>query len=372
MAPDSEKLFVSELQEDEFVQTPFLVADKSIRTTKNGDPYLCVTLRDQSGDIEGRGWDRAEMLASRFDVDDFVAIRGQVSSWNDQLQITLEDVKKLDDSDVDFSNFLPCSRWSADEMFGQLLEEIRDGVQSDDVRRILTTVFDDESVVDSFKSAPAATSNHHAYRSGLLEHCLSMTRLARNICRHYAHYYPGDLNQDLVIAGCVLHDIGKIEELQFQRSFRYSTQGQLVGHITQGVEMLSEAVRRMEPTPPKDLVDQLKHLILSHHGKREYGSPVKPRTPEAMLLHQIDMIDSRMNMWLSHLDEHRDGVEADEEWTGYHRTLERSIFAGTAEGADWSEPDDPDADPRGPGAVPTTADTEETSEENAPNLSLFE
>jgi 3'-5' exoribonuclease len=372
MAPESDKVFISDLQENEFVQTPFLVADKSIRTTKNGDPYLCVTLRDRTGDIEGRGWDRAEMLANRFDVDDFVMIRGQVSSWNDELQLTLEDVKKLEDEAVDFADFLPCSRWSSEAMFEQLLDEIRGGVRSDDVRRILEAIFEDDAVVDAFKTAPAATSNHHAYRGGLLEHCLSMTRMARRICRHYAHYYPGDVNQDLVIAGCVLHDIGKIEELQFQRSFRYSTEGQLVGHITQGVEMLTEAARRLDPRPPRDLLDQIKHLILSHHGKREYGSPVKPRTPEAMLLHQIDMIDSRMNMWLGHLEEHRDGVEADEEWTGYHRTLERSIFAGTPESAEWSKPDAPASEPDGPGAVPDDHDPSGGSEENDSNLSLFE
>jgi 3'-5' exoribonuclease len=344
------KTFVSDLEEGSYVQTPFLARDKEIRTTKHDKPYLCVTLGDRSGTIEGRGWEDAEMLAERFEADDFVHVSAKVDSYKGTLQLKVSDLRRLDDEAVELEDYFPHSEWSADDMFRQLLELIDRHVRSDAVRRFLGRLVKRDDIVTAFKRAPAAQTNHHEYFGGLLEHCLSMARIGVQLARHYAQYYPGFLDQDLVVAGCLLHDIGKIDELSYERSVEYSTDGKMIGHITQGVELVTEVARDMEPPPDADLIRHLKHLVLSHHGHREYGSPVEPKTPEAMLLHHVDMIDSRMNLLHGRLEEHRSGPRGDEEWTNYDNTMESSIYAGPAESPEWARPLAPDPETlEGPG-----------------------
>ena len=377
-----EKIYVTDLVENQFVQTTFLVTAKEQRTTRRGDPYLCLTLADRSGEIEGRIWDDVEPLSERFAVDDFVDVRAEVETYNDKRQLNIDDIKRVEEADLDLRDYLPYSRWDGEALFDQLADLVDAHVESEIVRRFLEELFSDPAFVDRFKRAPAAKSNHHEYFGGLLEHCLSMTRIGVTLSRHYAHYYPGAVNQDLVIAGCILHDIGKVDELSYERSVQYSTEGKLVGHITQGVEMITEVAERMEPGPPEDLIQQLKHLVLSHHGHREYGSPVEPRMPEAMLLHEIDMIDSRMNLYVSHIDEHRGGPAGDEEWTSYHRALESSAYAGPEEAPGWASPWTPDADAiGGPGcgiapveeeAAGGDGDEKEESSEDSQTMNLFD
>lgn len=374
-----EKTFASDLVENDFIQTTFLVAEKELRTTRNGDPYLRIALADRTGKIEGRVWDEAESMAERFEADDFVTVRAQVTSYDGELQLKVGDIQRADESELELRDYFPYSRWSGDEMLEELQRLISENVRSDDVRGFLGELFSDETFVEKFKRAPAAKSNHHEYFGGLLEHCLSMARIAVSLGRHYAHYYPGFLNQDLVIAGCIIHDMGKVDELSYERSVNYSTEGKLVGHITQGVEMVTDVAGRMDPPPPDEMIQQLKHLVLSHHGHREYGSPVEPRTPEAMLLHQIDMIDSRMNLFYSHLAEHRDGPRADEPWTTYHRALESDVYAGPVEAPGWADPLDPDLDPAGPGlgtdAAPAGAkgdDSEDASDDDSKTMDMFD
>lgn len=377
-----EKIFVTDLVENQFVQSTFLVTVKDQRTTRRGDPYLSLTLADRSGEVEGRVWDDAEAMGERFDAGDFVEVRAEVETYNDERQLNIGDIQQVDESELKLRDYFPHSRWSGDELFDELEQLVDDQVESDVVRRFIDELFSDPEFVARFKRAPAAKSNHHDYFGGLLEHCLSMARIGASLSEHYAHYYPGFLNQDLVIAGCILHDIGKVDELSYDRAVEYTTEGKLVGHITQGVEMITAVADAMDPAPPGDLVQQLKHLVLSHHGHREYGSPVEPRTPEAMLLHQIDMIDSRMNIYFSHLEEHRDGVAADEPWTSYHRALESDVYAGPDTSPAWAAPLAPDADAitgpgRDPGAESTesperSADEEATDSEDSETMNLFD
>lgn len=373
-----EKIYVSDLEDDQPVQSTFLVDAKSRRKTRNGDPYLCVTLSDRTGAIEGRIWNDVDAMEARFDSGDFTEVRGRIETWNDDLQIKIHDIRSVDASEVEPSEYLPYSRWSSDEMFDALCDLVDEHVRGEPVRQFLRELLTDAEFAEAFKRAPAATSNHHEYFGGLLEHTLSMTRLGVALCRHYANYYPGMLNRDLVVAGCVLHDAGKIEELSFERTVSYSTEGKLVGHIAQGVELIGAVARRMDPPPPDDLLAQLKHLVLSHHGHREFGSPVEPRTPEATLLHEVDMIDSRMNLFHSHLEEHRAGPTADAPWTSYHRTLESDIFAGPENSPDWSAPSPPDAElGAGPGLDPNRqtpdddGDAGESDEDDSETLDLF-
>jgi 3'-5' exoribonuclease len=375
------KVNVSDLVEGEHIQSIFLVADKSLRTTKSGKPFLALELMDNSGTVDSKIWDEAEAMASRFDKEDFIFVEAQVDSWNGKLQLNIRDLQRIDDSEVTLEDFIPASRWDRHEMLAQLQDVVSREVKSPEMLRFFDELFSEQQLMRQFALAPAAKGNHHSYLGGLLEHTLSMTRLAVSLSRHYAYYYPGMLNQDLVIAGCVLHDIGKCFELSFGRSFDYTTEGQLVGHIVQGVELISATAKKVSPPLPAEMLMQLKHLVLSHHGKKDYGSPVRPKTPEAMLLHEIDMIDSRMAMVANITDEHRDGVDADSEWTGYQRLFQERIYMGASDGSSWAKvrtPGDDDID--GPGAVPEPTATgekaksrreREASGESAPNLDLF-
>jgi len=353
-----EKVYVSELSDDQVVQTNFLVEDKQLRETRTGDPYLRVALSDRTGAVEARIWDDVETLAGRFEVDDFVAVRGRVDTWNGELQLNIDDIRQVDERELELREYLPYSQWSSEEMYEALCGLVEHHVRSESIGRFLRQLLTHETFVDKFKEAPAATSNHHDYRGGLLEHTLSMARIAVSLTDHYAHYYPGFVDQDLVVAGCILHDAGKVDELSYDRSISYSTDGKLVGHIAKGVELVTAVADRMAPPPPDDLVTQLKHLVLSHHGHREYGSPVEPQTPEAMLLHEIDMIDSGVNQFHSHVEDHRSGESCDDDWTDYHRALETDIYAGPESPPEWADPREPDLDDSsGPGSRPSAGPT---------------
>ncbi len=356
------KTFISELEDNSPIETVFLAADKSVRETRNGDPYLCVTLQDRTGTIEGRGWDDAEVLESRFEADDFIAVRGRVSSYRDELQITVSDVERVPEDAVELGNFMPHSRWDADTLFEALRSLVDRHVESTEIARFLNALFDDEAWRNQFSKAPAAKTNHHDYLAGLLEHTLSMARLAVTMGRHYNAYYPGLVDADLLVAGCVIHDMGKIDELEYRRSFDYSTEGRLVGHIARGSELVGEVAQSLQPELDEHLTTQLKHLVLSHHGKQEYGSPVTPRSPEAMLLHQLDMIDSRMNTCWKSCKPIIEGDPDSDDWSDYERTFGGSMYVGgpAAQGWQHDRSDDPSVD-QGPGLEPGNAVTGETT-----------
>ncbi|QDG49223.1 HD domain-containing protein [Persicimonas caeni] len=376
-----EKIFVSDLVEGSFITSVFLVADKTLRTTKSGNPFLALDLADKSGNIDSKVWDNAEAIGSRFEADDFVMVEAQVESYRGQLQLNVRDLKRMDDDDVALEDFIPASRWDRDEMLEQLKDVVGREIKSPEMLRFFDALFEEKQLMKQFTLAPAAKGNHHAYLGGLLEHALSMTRLAVRMTRHYAHYYPGMLNQDLVIAGCVLHDIGKCFELSYGRSFNYTTEGQLVGHIVQGVELITAIAKKVSPPLPAEMLMQLKHLVLSHHGKLEYGSPILPRTAEALLLHEIDMIDSRMNMYSNMVAEHEGGTNSEEAFTDYQRLFQGRMYMGDDTGTKWAKTTTPNEDDlEGPGAA-AVLEAEGTPKgerrqpasagESDPNLSLF-
>ncbi len=369
------KVFVTDLAEGDQIRSTFLVADKTMRTTKSGNPFLALKLIDKSGSVDAKVWDEAEALDARFAPEDFVVVDAQVDSWNGNLQLNVRDLRRIDDADVDLEDFVPASRWDRDQMFQQLHDVVGREIKSPAMLRFFDALFDEKQLMRQFCMAPAAKGNHHAYVGGLLEHALSMTRLAVSLTRHYAHYYPGLLNQDLVIAGCVLHDIGKCFELSYGRSFGYTDSGQLVGHIVQGVELISAIAKKVSPPLPAEMLLQLKHLVLSHHGKLEFGSPVRPKTPEAMLLHEIDMIDSRMNMLSSVVADNRDGDAG--QWTDYQRLFQERLYLADRSETSWAKIRLPADELDGPGAVPEPgADSHARRrsaalEESEVNLDLF-
>ncbi len=351
--------FVEELRAGEPVQTVFLARTVEKKMSRDGEPFLHLVLVDRTGEVVGRAWNDTEMLASRIAADDFIALRGETKTFGKELYIEIADLDRVPDSDVERADFFAVSRWSGDLLMEQIGELIDASIESVGVRRFLHAALIDEIVAARFAEAPAAMRNHHAYLGGLAEHVLSMARLAVRICDHYASYYPGLVDRDLVIAGCVLHDLAKVWELDWRRATDYSDQGRLVGHIPMGIQFVRRVADSLQPPLPEETVFRLEHLVASHHGELEYGSPVVPQTPEAHLLHQIDMIDSRMNMcW----NEAKEAFGNGERWSGYSRALGGRLFVGSSK----LRTDGPDAD--GPG-LPAPGRDENADHEN---LDLFE
>ncbi len=308
--------YVSELQPNQMVTATFLVQNKDIRQKKTGEPYLILNLSDRTGEIEARMWDNVAEVMDTFERDDFVRVRGLLQIYNNRLQLTIHKVQKQGQEGVDFTDYFPASERNPDEMYAEL-RAIVAGMLSEPLRQLCSSMIEDPEVLPKLRVAPAAKNVHHAYLGGLLEHVLSMCGIAKMLAVHYR-----DIDADLLLAGVVLHDIGKIHELTYDRSFGYSSDGQLLGHIYIGLRMMNEKVRAIPGFPPR-LRALLEHMVLSHHGQLDYGSPKVPVFPEAMLLHQIDNLDSRMECMRAFLEKDR---QVDGCWTGYNPTLERSFL----------------------------------------------
>lgn len=317
------KIFVNQIQEREWIESPFLVRDKLVGMAKNGKPYLSLKLMDRSGEIEGRVWDRVDELTALFERNDFIVAAGKASLYLGKMQLVIQELSRLDESQVELADFLPVSSRPVAEMVAELRSWVA-GFGDPHLRRLMEAFLNDAKWLAAFSRAPAAKAMHHVYLGGLLEHSLAVAALADDICRHY----PG-LRRDLLITGALLHDVGKISELRFERSFEYSDAGKLLGHIVIGVELVEEKLRQLGDFPMEQAI-LLKHLLLSHHGQYEYGSPKRPKTLEAVVLNFIDDLDSKINGVRTHLDKEAD---SDSGWTQYHRLYDRYFFKGFAEGS---------------------------------------
>ncbi len=312
------KVFVEQVRERDIVETVFLVRDKTLAMAKNGKPYLTLKLMDRTGEIEGRVWDDADHIATLFAKDDFISVRGKASVYLGKMQLIVQDLVRLDESQVDLSDFLPVSRFPIPELQERLKAKVR-SIREAHFRKLMELFIDDKEFLDRYSSAPAAKSMHHVFLGGLLEHSLAVSDLADDVCKRYP-----DLNRDLLLLGAFLHDVGKVAELSYSRSFDYTDEGKLLGHIMLGVEMVDAKIRQIDSFPPTDAV-LLKHLLLSHHGQYEYGSPKRPKTLEAIVLNFLDDLDSKINGVQSHIDK---TVSADSAWTPYHRLYDRYFYAG--------------------------------------------
>jgi len=308
--------YVGGLVPNEVVTVQFIVINKEIRQKKTGEPYLSLQLADRTGEIEAKMWDNVEEVMHTFERDDFVKAKGLMQLYQKRTQFTIHKLRRLEDGEVDFGDYFPCSERNLDEMFGEL-QGIVAGLGNAHLRSLLQAVLRDEEIAGKFKVAPAAKTIHHACRGGLIEHVLSLCTLAKLTASHYK-----DVDLDLVLTGAVLHDIGKIEELSYQRSFTYSSEGQLLGHIVIGLKILADKVREVPDFPPR-LRTLVEHLIISHHGELEFGSPKVPSFPEALLLHHLDNMDSKMEAVRSTLRK-PSPIEAD--FTGWVPSLERVIL----------------------------------------------
>jgi 3'-5' exoribonuclease len=305
---------VSELAPGQMIEGVFLVQSKDVRQKKTGDPYLSLVLMDRTGDVDAKMWDNVANVLSAFERDDFVKVKGETQLYQNRLQITIHSLQFWPDSSVNLADYLPASKRDTAEMLAELRGVIA-SLGNAHLRGLLEAIFADEEIARRYSTAPAAKGIHHAWLGGLIEHVLSLCAMARFLARHYPN-----IDEDLLLAGVVLHDFGKIYELNYSRSFGYSTEGSLLGHMQIALRVL--AGKMPAGFPPK-LRNLLEHMILSHHGQLEFGSPKVPVFPEALLLHHLDNLDSKMETM-------RASIERDKplpgEWTGYNAALERSVL----------------------------------------------
>jgi 3'-5' exoribonuclease len=312
------KKFVKDIKERDTLVTPFLVRDKILGMAKNGRPYMTLKLMDCTGEVEGRIWDRVDELSALFNKDDFVQVSGKASVYMGKMQLVVQDLQKIEESAINLSDFLPVSNRPVAEMVAELTAFV-EGLTDHALKDLMRAFLADDDFMTGYTRAPAAKTMHHVYLGGLLEHSLSVAALANDISQRYP-----DLNRDLLVVGALLHDVGKVAELRYQRSFEYTDAGKLLGHIVIGVELVETKLRALQDFP-QDLAVHLKHLLLSHHGQYEYGSPKRPKTMEAVILNFLDDLDSKINGVRTHIDREPDSNSS---WTQYHRLYDRYFFKG--------------------------------------------
>ena len=308
--------FIGNLVPNDVVTAQFLVLSKEIRQKKTGEPYLSLHLADRTGEMEAKMWDNVPEVMHTFDRDDFVKVKGLLQQYQSRTQFTIHKLRRLEDHEVDLADYFPCSDRDPEEMYSEL-QGIIAGLENAHLRGLLDSIFADSQLRQLYKMAPAAKSIHHACRGGLIEHVLSLCALAKITSKHYKN-----IDVDLLVTGVILHDIGKVEELTYSRSFGYSAEGQLLGHIILGLRFVGSKIDRLPDFPPK-LRTLLEHMIISHHGELEFGSPKVPIFAEALLLHHLDNMDSKMDALRSALK--RDQL-VDGEFTGWVAPLERVLL----------------------------------------------
>ena len=308
--------YIRELEPNQVITGLFLVQHKDIRQKKSGEPYLSMTLSDRTGELDAKMFDNAAEVLDAFERDDFVRVKGLYQIFQNRPQLSVHKIAAVPDAEVDYADYFPASKRDRDEMFAELQSFIG-SISNPHLRALLDLIFADQEIALAYRTAPAAKSVHHAWLGGLIEHVLSLCHLAKFTAAHYS-----DIDIDLLLTGVILHDIGKIRELSYARGFSYTTEGQLLGHIVIGMQMVHEKLRQL-PDFPAPLRDLLTHLILSHHGEMEFGSPKIPMFAEAMLLHHLDNLDSKMEVVRGLVERDRlvEGV-----WTGYSSALDRTLL----------------------------------------------
>jgi len=310
-----EKIFVRDFTPNQNISTTFLVKSKELRAKKTGGQFAMLTFADRTGDISGQWWDGFEDTIDTFDKDDIVFVRGLVNVYRNHLQIQIHRMRPCQPHEVDLTHYFPTTRFDVEAMFAELLGIIRD-FQNPYLRQLLENIFADQETARKFKRAPAAKTMHHPYLGGLLEHTLSLVKLAKKVGGHYA-----GIDLDLLQTGAVLHDFGKIDELSYDRAFGYTNEGQMIGHLVMETIMVSDHIKQIDGFPD-ELRRHLLHLLLAHHGKLEYGSPKLPCTPEALMLAYLDDLDSKVEAMQRLIAEpHSTG-----EWTRISPMFERPIY----------------------------------------------
>ncbi len=302
--------------ENKIITSSFVVVAKQIKPKKSGEPYLALTLGDRSGQLEAKMWDNVEEVLEAFEQDDFLKVKGLINKYKQRFQLTIHKLRKLGESEIEFADYLPKTTKDIDDLWRTLSDFVAT-FENPHLKALVKLFMNDAEMAAAYRNAPAAKTLHHAYIGGLLDHVVSLFRSCDLMCRNYPQ-----VNRDLLMTGAFLHDIGKIHELTYNRSFSYTTKGQLLGHMVIELEMLQGKLAAL-PEFPEELKTLVEHMIISHHGEYEFGSPKLPMFPEALMLHYLDDLDSKMEAMRAQF-EREAGMESP--WTSYNASLGRPLL----------------------------------------------
>lgn len=324
-----QRRFINTLRSGEVLDQVFLVREKDLRTTKSGDLYLTLNLADRTGQIPARLWQATESIYKGIPIEGFLQVKGRVEDYRGSLQIIIDACRPWASDRVDLGDFLAVTPCDIEAMWAELTEITR-AIKDRHLRMLIKKFVEDQNIVSAYKRSPAAMQMHHAYIGGLLEHTLGVARAAQALLPLYPK-----VNADLVLAGVFLHDVGKTAELSAGVAVSYTDRGQLVGHVTIAAIWIAEKARLVaEETGegfPAPLVDLLQHIVLSHHGQYEFGSPKLPAIPEAFFVHYLDNLDAKI--WMTH-----NAIESDPDpassFTAFNRALETRLFKHSAAGGE--------------------------------------
>jgi 3'-5' exoribonuclease len=321
----ADRRFVSQLAHNEAVQQVFLAAEKQLRPNRNGNLYLQVELSDRSGSINARMWNASEDDYRAFENGDFVVVDGATQLFQGNMQLIANRIRRARPDEVCESDFVTLQTADVERMRARLVE-ILASIQTPPLQRLVRAFVEDDAFMDKFCRAPAAVKNHHAYKSGLLEHVVSLMELVLLVAPRYPQ-----LDQDKLLVGAFLHDAAKVDELAYERELAYTDEGQMLGHMIMGVSLVDEKVRecvRKDGMPmPEKLIIEIKHMIVSHHGEYEYGSSKLPMTLEAVALHHLDNLDAKLASFTQLM---RDCPNVDSPWTQYFTQIGRKLYKGGA------------------------------------------
>ena len=345
------KIFANQIHGGQAVEDIFMVKEMSRAETRSGKPYLIMTFMDRSGEIAGRLWENADAFIDMCEQGSLVEISAQAQEYRGKLQLKVDDIRRIGKDAVDPVLFIQSSKKNIADMAREI-HSLAASLQNPFYRKLLLEFFNDSTFFKEFQKAPAAKSMHHAYLGGLLEHTLAVSQLAEMV----SDFYP-TLDRELLLAGALLHDIGKTREFAFDTyPFNYTNKGRLMGHLVLGAEMIQEKINTLSEFP-EDLSTRLQHLVLSHHGRYEFGSPCLPMVSEAFVLNFIDDLDAKLN-FMGRLEEQ--APEPGYQWTDFQRTLERFLFINGRPHAESGSPADPEQ-----------SNAEDKSGQNAKQQQLF-
>ncbi|MHC5083291.1 MAG: 3'-5' exoribonuclease YhaM family protein [Planctomycetota bacterium] len=312
-------LYINEIQPGQQIQDTYMVTQPVLRNTTRGDLYIAMFLSDKTGKANCRMWQATQEIFQAIPTEGFVAIRGKSELYQGSMQLVVNDIRVIDPDQVNLMDYMPRTEYNITDMFNEF-KGILDTIENADLKRLVDSFLSDQELMKQFCTAPAAMQMHHNYLGGLLEHTLNMARVAMALFPLYPK-----IQKDLVLAAIFFHDMAKTQELSYAMGFGYTDRGQLLGHIIQGTQMISQRAEdlRIDGTPiDAAILDNLLHIIVSHHGQYDFGSPKLPATPEAFMVNYIDNLDAKMNQTMNLIE----NDPGDTNWTAYQRSLETKLY----------------------------------------------
>ncbi len=309
-------LYINQIQPGQMLNDTYMVTQPVLRNTTRGDLYIAMYLSDSTGKVNSRMWQATEQIYNSIPKEGFIKIQGKAELYQNNLQIVINGLTVIDPDDVNLADYMPRTEKDVGKMFTEL-KDMLEKIQNPGLRKLIASFLSDKELMRQFCTAPAAMQMHHSYLGGLLEHTHNMLRVALAILPLYPR-----VQGDLVLVAIFLHDLAKTQELSYKMGFSYTAQGQLVGHIVQGTLMINDRIKAENITIDQDVLDSLLHIIVSHHGRYDFGSPKLPATAEAFMVNYIDDLDAKMNQ-VGNLIDNEPG---DDDWTNYQRSLETRIY----------------------------------------------